>query len=72
MGKVEQSKDGKLRLDDKRNLMLTEWSQFVTTQVSKWIDMASNWTIHSTPEKVSGFARTSMALYLVATMNVKF
>jgi len=34
------------------NYQKTEWPHFLTTQVSKWIDMASNWTIHSTPKKV--------------------
>lgn len=35
-------------------IFLSEWPQFVTIQASKWLDMATNWTVHSVPEKVSG------------------
>ena len=32
---------------------ISEWQKFVTIQMSKWLDMATNWTIHSSPDKVS-------------------
>ena len=35
-----------------RNYARPDWHQFVTIQASKWLDMATNWTIHSTPKKV--------------------
>jgi len=35
-----------------RNYARPDWHQFVTIQASKWLDMASNWTIHSSPTKV--------------------
>ena len=35
-----------------RNYARPDWHQFVTIQTSKWLDMATNWTIHSSPKKV--------------------
>lgn len=34
-----------------RNYARPEWQKFVTIQMSKWLDMATNWTIHSSPDK---------------------
>ena len=30
----------------------SEWKQFVTIQMSKWLDMATNWTLYSDPSKL--------------------
>jgi len=35
-----------------RNFARPDWHQFVTIQASKWLDMATNWTMHSSPKKV--------------------
>merc|ERR1719273_141474 len=35
-----------------RNFARAEWHRFLTVQTSKWLDMASNWTIHSTHRDV--------------------
>ena len=34
------------------NFKRADWEHFVTIQMSKWLDMATNWTIHSSPDKV--------------------
>ena len=36
-----------------RNYARLDWHQFVTIQTSKWLDMATNWTIHSSSKKVN-------------------
>ena len=32
---------------------ISDWEQFVTIQTSKWLDMVTNWTLHSDPNKVN-------------------
>lgn len=35
-----------------RNFARSDWEKYVTVQTGKWLDMATNWTIHSTSQKV--------------------
>ena len=32
---------------------ISDWEQFITIQTSKWLDMVTNWTLHSDPNKVN-------------------
>lgn len=44
---------GHLKLKDKCDFSdISDWPQFLTIQTSKWLDMATNWTMHSSPDKV--------------------
>jgi len=35
-----------------RNFARPDWHRYVTIQADRWLDMASNWTIHSSSQKV--------------------
>ena len=32
--------------------VVPDWAHFVSIEAGKWLDMATNWTVHSSPEKV--------------------
>ena len=33
-------------------IFFPDWHRYVTIQADRWLDMASNWTIHSSSQKV--------------------
>ena len=51
--------------------ILIDWEQFVTIQTSRWMDMLTNWTIHSSPEKVNVISITHIIINLKRFHNLK-
>ena len=37
---------------EKKIFIFPDWHRYVTIQADRWLDMASNWTIHSSSQKV--------------------